>query len=146
MLCDIVLTIFIQDGCTSSSYHTHHFKVLSSQVLLCRKQVLGNAKGVLASIVSVLFFNNSVTFKSILGYTVTLVGVLLYSQVILFPRPIRCSKGGTEAGGGGGASDMSLTFTLSVEQVLPVRSALQWKNNKKRSRTVDWEGPTLQVI
>ncbi len=44
-------------------------------------QVLGNAKGVVAVIVSVLYFRNPVNTYSILGYAITVAGVVLYSQV-----------------------------------------------------------------
>ena len=43
-------------------------------------QVLGNAKGVVAVVISVLCFRNPVTFYSILGYVITVGGVVLYSQ------------------------------------------------------------------
>lgn len=43
-------------------------------------QVLGNAKGVVAVVMSVLCFRNPVTFYSILGYAITVGGVVLYSQ------------------------------------------------------------------
>lgn len=43
-------------------------------------QVLGNAKGVVAVIVSVLCFRNPVTVYSMLGYAITVGGVILYSH------------------------------------------------------------------
>lgn len=43
-------------------------------------QVLGNMKGVMASIVSVCVFHNSVTATGWLGYAVTVVGVFAYSE------------------------------------------------------------------
>lgn len=43
-------------------------------------QVLGNAKGVVAAIVSVFVFGNPVTWLGALGYTVTVTGVILYSE------------------------------------------------------------------
>ena len=43
-------------------------------------QVLGNAKGVVAVVISVLCFKNPVTFYSMLGYAITVGGVVLYSQ------------------------------------------------------------------
>ena len=43
-------------------------------------QVLGNAKGVVATVVSVLIFRNPLTVQSILGYTVTLCGIAAYSR------------------------------------------------------------------
>lgn len=43
-------------------------------------QVLGNGKGVVAAIVSVLIFHNPVTWKGCWGYAVTVTGVFLYSE------------------------------------------------------------------
>lgn len=43
-------------------------------------QVLGNAKGVVAVLVSVMCFRNPVTFYSLLGYGITVAGVVLYSR------------------------------------------------------------------
>lgn len=43
-------------------------------------QVLGNAKGVVAVVISVLCFRNPVTTYSVLGYAITVGGVVLYSQ------------------------------------------------------------------
>ena len=42
-------------------------------------QVLGNAKGVVCTIVSIMLFRNPITFRSVLGYTITMIGVWLYS-------------------------------------------------------------------
>lgn len=44
-------------------------------------QVLGNAKGVIAAVVSVMVFANPVTWRGVVGYAVTIFGVLLYSEV-----------------------------------------------------------------
>ena len=43
-------------------------------------QVLGNAKGFVAAIVSVLVFKNHITFMGIGGYAVTIAGVVWYSD------------------------------------------------------------------
>lgn len=43
-------------------------------------QVLGNAKGVVASAVSVALFKNPVTSTGALGYAITVAGVVMYSQ------------------------------------------------------------------
>ncbi|KAJ1698981.1 hypothetical protein LUZ63_007493 [Rhynchospora breviuscula] len=43
-------------------------------------QVLGNAKGALAVVVSVLIFRNPVTVTGMLGYSITVAGVVLYSE------------------------------------------------------------------
>ena len=41
-------------------------------------QVLGNGKGVAAVVVSVLIFQNPVTLASVIGYMITVSGVMLY--------------------------------------------------------------------
>ncbi|KAL4420979.1 hypothetical protein ABPG77_001298 [Micractinium sp. CCAP 211/92] len=43
-------------------------------------QVLGNAKGVVAVVLSLLYFRNPVNFYSVFGYAVTVTGVVMYSQ------------------------------------------------------------------
>lgn len=43
-------------------------------------QVLGNAKGAVAAVVSVLIFRNPVTVMGITGFAVTIMGVVLYSE------------------------------------------------------------------
>ncbi|KAL8093563.1 putative sugar phosphate/phosphate translocator At3g11320 [Apium graveolens] len=43
-------------------------------------QVLGNAKGAVAVVVSILIFKNPVSITGMLGYTLTVIGVILYSQ------------------------------------------------------------------
>ncbi|GAV65492.1 TPT domain-containing protein [Cephalotus follicularis] len=43
-------------------------------------QVLGNAKGAVAVVVSILLFRNPVTIIGMLGYSLTVIGVLLYSE------------------------------------------------------------------
>ncbi|KAL4425928.1 hypothetical protein ABPG75_009944 [Micractinium tetrahymenae] len=43
-------------------------------------QVLGNAKGVVAVVLSLLYFRNPVNFYSVFGYGVTVTGVVMYSQ------------------------------------------------------------------
>lgn len=44
-------------------------------------QVLGNAKGAVAVVVSILLFRNPVSVTGMLGYTLTVFGVLLYGEV-----------------------------------------------------------------
>lgn len=44
-------------------------------------QVLGNAKGVVAVVLSLIYFRNPVTFYSVFGYAITVTGVVMYSQV-----------------------------------------------------------------
>lgn len=43
-------------------------------------QVLGNAKGAMAVVVSILLFRNPVSIIGMLGYTLTVIGVILYSE------------------------------------------------------------------
>ena len=43
-------------------------------------QVLGNAKGAVAVIISVLLFRNPVTTNGMVGYTITVLGVVGYSE------------------------------------------------------------------
>mmetsp|Transcript_4162 Transcript_4162/g.7726 ORF Transcript_4162/g.7726 Transcript_4162/m.7726 type:complete len:386 (+) Transcript_4162:206-1363(+) len=43
-------------------------------------QVLGNAKGVVATVVSILLFRNPVSTAGMIGYTITVFGVILYSE------------------------------------------------------------------
>lgn len=49
-------------------------------VLLDSYQVLGNAKGAVAVVVSILIFRNPVTFMGMLGYGITVAGVVLYGE------------------------------------------------------------------
>ncbi|KAJ8450508.1 hypothetical protein Cgig2_002193 [Carnegiea gigantea] len=43
-------------------------------------QVLGNAKGAVAVVVSILIFRNPVSVTGMLGYSLTVIGVVLYSE------------------------------------------------------------------
>ncbi|KAK3128126.1 hypothetical protein QOZ80_7AG0582910 [Eleusine coracana subsp. coracana] len=43
-------------------------------------QVLGNAKGAVAVVISILIFRNPVSVTGMLGYTLTVIGVVLYSE------------------------------------------------------------------
>ncbi|XP_074584335.1 putative sugar phosphate/phosphate translocator At3g11320 [Curcuma longa] len=43
-------------------------------------QVLGNAKGAVAVVISILIFKNPVSFTGMAGYTLTIIGVILYSE------------------------------------------------------------------
>lgn len=43
-------------------------------------QVLGNAKGAVAVVVSILIFKNPVSVTGMLGYSLTVLGVVLYSE------------------------------------------------------------------
>lgn len=44
------------------------------------EQVLGNAKGAVAVVISILLFRNPVTFIGIAGYTMTVLGVAAYGE------------------------------------------------------------------
>lgn len=44
-------------------------------------QVLGNAKGVVAAVISVAIFKNPVSTVGSIGYCITVGGVVAYSQV-----------------------------------------------------------------
>jgi len=48
--------------------------------VLCVFQVLGNAKGAVAVVVSILIFRNPVSVTGMFGYTLTVMGVILYSE------------------------------------------------------------------
>ncbi|KAK2379034.1 putative sugar phosphate/phosphate translocator [Trifolium repens] len=43
-------------------------------------QVLGNAKGVVAVVISILIFQNPISMVGMLGYVLTIIGVILYSE------------------------------------------------------------------
>ncbi|KAK7289707.1 hypothetical protein RIF29_03563 [Crotalaria pallida] len=43
-------------------------------------QVLGNAKGAVAVVISILMFRNPVTITGMMGYSLTVIGVILYSE------------------------------------------------------------------
>lgn len=44
------------------------------------EQVLGNAKGAVAVVISILLFRSPVTVVGIGGYTVTVLGVMAYGE------------------------------------------------------------------
>ena len=44
-------------------------------------QVLGNAKGAVAVVVSILLFRNPVSITGMLGYSFTVFGVILYGEM-----------------------------------------------------------------
>ncbi|KAK2440819.1 putative sugar phosphate/phosphate translocator [Trifolium repens] len=43
-------------------------------------QVLGNAKGAVAVVISILIFRNPVSVTGMLGYSLTVIGIILYSE------------------------------------------------------------------
>ncbi|WPT12329.1 Putative sugar phosphate/phosphate translocator [Picochlorum sp. SENEW3] len=55
-------------------------------------RVLGNAKGVVAVVASVICFRNPVTFYTILGYSITVGGVILYSNAKRQSRKVDALK------------------------------------------------------
>lgn len=58
------------------------FSVVSVPVanIMYYSQVLGNAKGAVAVVISILIFKNPVSVTGMLGYTLTVFGVILYSE------------------------------------------------------------------
>jgi len=46
----------------------------------CNNQVLGNAKGAVAVVISIFIFRNPVTFVGIAGYSMTVLGVVAYGE------------------------------------------------------------------
>ena len=61
-------------ACLSRLLHSHSCQLHSWQVL-------GNAKGVVAAVISVAIFRNRVTAVGSVGYCITVGGVVAYSQV-----------------------------------------------------------------
>ena len=51
-----------------------------SLLKLCFNQVLGNAKGAVAVVISILLFKNPVTVIGIGGYMITVMGVVTYGE------------------------------------------------------------------
>jgi len=43
-------------------------------------QVLGNAKGAVAVVISILIFKNPISMVGMFGYALTVIGVILYSE------------------------------------------------------------------
>lgn len=64
-------------------------------------QVLGNGKGVAAVVVSVMVFRNPVTFASVVGYLITISGVMLY--MFAKQKSAEAKKLPPEKGAGDGA-------------------------------------------
>lgn len=54
------------------------------KLLAALLQVLGNAKGVVAAVISILIFRNPVTLQGGMGYALALLGIALYSRVCLY--------------------------------------------------------------
>ncbi len=54
----------------------HHTVTLSQYT-----QVLGNAKGAVAVVVSIMVFRNPVSFTGMVGYAVCVAGCFMYSEV-----------------------------------------------------------------
>jgi hypothetical protein len=62
-------------------------------------QVLGNAKGVVAAVISVFVFKNDITVTGASGYFITVMGTALYTYVKVMER---LKEQGDAAGGDGG--------------------------------------------
>ncbi|URE47547.1 UAA transporter family [Musa troglodytarum] len=54
--------------------------LLPATLVMEKNVVLGNAKGAVAVVVSILIFKNPVTVTGMLGYAVTVIGVILYGE------------------------------------------------------------------
>lgn len=57
-----------------------NYKIYIKSKLLLGIQVLGNAKGAVAVVVSILIFRNPVSVTGMMGYSLTVMGVVLYSE------------------------------------------------------------------
>lgn len=57
-----------------------NYKIYIKSKLLLDIQVLGNAKGAVAVVVSILIFRNPVSVTGMMGYSLTVMGVVLYSE------------------------------------------------------------------
>ncbi|CAI7790518.1 unnamed protein product, partial [Closterium sp. NIES-54] len=55
-----------------------HYAAMSHEML--HHTVLGNAKGAVAVVVSIIIFRNPVTLLGMIGYGITVAGVVLYSE------------------------------------------------------------------
>lgn len=68
--------------CSSFSLHYYYYYSSFRNVLnlINVEQVLGNAKGAVAVVISILLFRNPVTFVGIAGYTMTVMGVVAYGE------------------------------------------------------------------
>ncbi|KAL8143338.1 hypothetical protein V2J09_016370 [Rumex salicifolius] len=60
--------------------HLCYQLLLLTQSIYVGIQVLGNAKGAVAVVVSILIFKNPVSVTGMLGYLLTVIGVVLYSE------------------------------------------------------------------
>jgi hypothetical protein len=80
--CNLVLAFLSwPDTCSSPSSLTVNCKLpATSESMLCELQVLGNVKGVVATVISVFCFLNAVSFLGCCGYAVTVIGSILYSE------------------------------------------------------------------
>lgn len=74
-----MLLLLLLNACTAYAVNLTNFLVTKHTGALTL-QVLGNAKGAVAVVVSVAIFRNPVTLAGILGYAVTIAGVAMYSE------------------------------------------------------------------
>ncbi|KAL5059455.1 hypothetical protein RYX36_031059 [Vicia faba] len=82
-------------------------------------QVLGNAKGVVAVVISILIFRNPVTFIGMAGYAVTVMGVVAYGETKR--RPVVKSMG------------KNLDFRAAVQEERAARDLLKSKRKEMDS-------------
>lgn len=72
----MILEIFRQTG-SYIFFANNEANILTCIIFI---QVLGNAKGAVAVVVSILIFRNPVTVVGMLGYGITVAGVVLYGE------------------------------------------------------------------
>jgi drug/metabolite transporter (DMT)-like permease len=74
-----IVWLLLFNSCLSYFVNLTNFLVTKHTSALTL-QVLGNAKGAVAVVVSILIFKNPVSVTGMLGYTLTVIGVILYSE------------------------------------------------------------------
>nr|BAK01941.1 predicted protein [Hordeum vulgare subsp. vulgare] len=74
-----IVCLLLFNSCLSYFVNLTNFLVTKHTSALTL-QVLGNAKGAVAVVVSILIFKNPVSVTGMLGYTLTVIGVILYSE------------------------------------------------------------------
>ncbi|XP_024981350.1 UDP-URONIC ACID TRANSPORTER 1 isoform X1 [Cynara cardunculus var. scolymus] len=72
------LLLFVNSTMAYSANLTNFLVTKNTSALTL--QVLGNAKGAVAVVISILLFRNPVTFIGIAGYSVTVMGVVAYGE------------------------------------------------------------------
>ncbi|NP_001130193.1 Probable sugar phosphate/phosphate translocator At3g11320-like [Zea mays] len=74
-----IVWLLLFNSCLSYFVNLTNFLVTKHTSALTL-QVLGNAKGAVAVVVSIMIFRNPVSITGMLGYTLTVFGVILYSE------------------------------------------------------------------